>query len=63
MLAYLGIQMTFNSKDDTVTMSQPFLIEQILDLLGDAVKDTNIKDTPAVYKEFLTKDEDGPERK
>lgn len=55
--------MTFNSKDDTVTMSQPFLIEQILDLLGDAVKDTNIKDTPAVYKEFLTKDEDGPERK
>ena len=35
------------------TMSQPFLIQCIQDLLGDAANDVNTKDTPAVYKDFF----------
>jgi hypothetical protein len=54
--AYLGIQMKWDKDNGEVTMSQPFLIKRILDLFGDAVKDANIKDTPAVYKEFLNKE-------
>ena len=55
--------MELNKEDDTVTMSQPFLIDRIIELLGSAITDANVKDTPAVYKEILFKDEDGPERK
>ena len=61
--AYLGIQMKWDEEKGEVTMSQPFLIQRILDLLGDAVTDANTKSTPAVYKEILSKDTDGPERK
>ena len=61
--AYLGILMKLDEENDTVEMSQPFLIQRIIDLLGDAVKDANIKDTPTVYKEILTKDDEGPDRK
>jgi hypothetical protein len=61
--AYLGILMKIDEENETVEMTQPFLIQRIIDLLGDAVKDANIKDTPSVYKEILTKDEHGPERK
>ena len=61
--AYLGVKMELNEEDDTVTMSQPFLIDRIIELLGSAITDANVKDTPAVYKEILFKDEDGPERK
>jgi hypothetical protein len=61
--AYLGVQMKFDEKTETVSLSQPYLITRIIELLGDSVKDANIKDTPAVYKEILHKDEHGPERK
>ena len=61
--AYLGIQMKLDEENGEVSMAQPFLIQCILDLLGDAVKEANVKDTPVVYKEYLTKDEDGPDRK
>lgn len=61
--AYLGVMMKLDEKEDTVSMSQPFLIQRIIELLGDAVKEANIKSTPVVYKELLTKDEEGPERK
>ena len=40
-----------------------FLAFRGLDLLGDAVKEANVKSTPSVYKEVLHKDEFGPERK
>ena len=61
--AYLGVETNMDDEKGEVTMTQPFLIDRIIDLLGDAVKDANIKATPAVYKEYLTKDEDGPIRK
>jgi hypothetical protein len=61
--AYLGVKMEIDNDNNTVTMSQPFLIDRIIELLGDAVKEANVKDTPAVYKEILHKDEMGPERK
>ena len=42
---------------------KPFLVTRIIELLGDAGKDTNVKPTLAVYKEILHNDEDGPGRK
>jgi hypothetical protein len=61
--AYLGVKMNIDKEKNTVSMTQPFLIDRIIELLGDAVKDANVKSTPAVYKEILHKDDDGPERK
>jgi hypothetical protein len=61
--AYLGVKMDLNIETGQVTMSQPFLIQRIIELLGDAISEANIKDTPAVYKEILHKDELGPHRK
>lgn len=61
--AYLGVKMKFDEETGKVSMSQPFLTDRIIELLGDSVKDANVKDTPAVYKETLHKDELGPERK
>ena len=61
--AYLGVKMELNEETGKVTMSQPFLIQRIIELLGDAISEANIKDTPAVYKEILHKDEFGPPRK
>ena len=61
--AYLGVKMELNEGTGQVTMSQPFLIQRIIELLGDAISEANIKDTPAVYKEILHKDELGPHRK
>jgi hypothetical protein len=61
--AYLGCQLTMDPTSNTVTIAQPYLIQRIIDLLGDAVRDCNIKDTPTVYKELLHKDEHGPARK
>ena len=55
--------MKIDKENGTVTMSQTFLIARIIELLGDAVKEANIKDTPAVYKEILHKDDKGPECK
>lgn len=61
--AYLGVKMEINEETGNVTMSQPFLIQRIIELLGDAISEANVKDTPAVYKEILHKDEHGPPRK
>ena len=61
--SYLGVKMELDEESGKVTMSQPFLTDRIIELLGDSVKDANVKDTPAVYKEILHKDELGPERK
>jgi hypothetical protein len=61
--AYLGVKMDLNEETGQVTMSQPFLIQRIIELLGTAISEANIKDTPAVYKEILHKDELGPPRK
>lgn len=60
--AYIGVQLSIN-EDNTVSLTQPFLIQRIIDSLGDAITEANIKSTPAVYKEILHKDEDGPEQK
>ena len=55
--------MNLDTENDRVEMSQPFLIEKIINLLGEAVKEANVKDTPALHKEILHKDENGSERK
>lgn len=61
--AYLGCKLEIDDASDEIRLSQPFLIERIITLLGDAVKECNVKDTPTVYKELLHKDEFGPDRK
>lgn len=60
---YLGVQVSKNAEDGTITLTQPFLIERILQSLGSAVKDANTKRTPAQYKHILSKDEFGSARK
>jgi hypothetical protein len=61
--SYLGVLVTYDKESGKITLSQPFLIERILELLGDSVKDANTKKTPAEYKSVLHKDVDGPPRK
>ena len=61
--AYLGVDIQVDDANDEIRISQPFLIERIIKLLGDSVKDANVKDTPAIHKEILHKDESGPDRK
>ena len=61
--AYLGVQVKMEDKEDTISLTQLYLIQRIVEALGPAVQDSNVKSTPAVYKEILHKDEDGPERK
>ena len=63
MSAYLGVQVKMEDEEDTISLTQPYLIQRIVEVLGPAVQDSNVKSTPAVYKEILHKDEDGPERK
>jgi hypothetical protein len=61
--SYLGVQVVRNEKDGTVELSQPYLIQRILEKLGSAVTDANTKKTPAQCKTILHKDENGPFRK
>jgi hypothetical protein len=61
--SYLGVQVTYDKVTGEISLTQPFLIQRILDLLGDSVKEANVKQTPAEYKSPLHKDLDGPERK
>mmetsp|Transcript_21406 Transcript_21406/g.29988 ORF Transcript_21406/g.29988 Transcript_21406/m.29988 type:complete len:240 (+) Transcript_21406:2-721(+) len=61
--AYFGVQVDINERNDTISMTQPFLIQRIIDELGTSISTANVKPTPAVYKEILHKDADGPERK
>ena len=38
-------------------------MQQIIEALGDSIKDANTKPTPAIHKELLSKDLNGSERK
>ena len=62
MSVYLGVKMNIDEEKAQIRMTHPFLIERIFGLFGDATKDSNTKETPAVYKEVLTKDKNGPDR-
>ena len=53
--AYLGVKMKLDKESGKVTMSQPFLTERIIELLGDSVKDADVKDTPEYTKRFCIK--------
>ena len=61
--SYLGVKVSYDKENGTISLTQPFLIERILELLGTAVTDANVKQTPAEYKLILHKDADGPARK
>ena len=61
--SYLGVKVVYDEQNGAISLTQPFLIERILELLGNAVKDANVKHTPAEYKVSLHKDADGPARK
>ena len=60
---YLGVQVVKDDEDGTLTLTQPFPIDRILQSLGSAVKDANTKRTPAQFKHILHKYEFGPARK
>ena len=61
--AYLGVVVDINQEDDSISLTQPYLIDRIIAELGGAISEANVKSTPSVYKEILHKDTDGPERK
>ena len=61
--AYLGVEVKFCKETDTVTLSQPYLIKRIIEVMGASINEANAKSTPSVYKEILHKDEEGPDRK
>ena len=61
--AYLGVEVKFCKKTDTITLTQPYLIARIIEVMGSSISEANIKTTPSVYKEVLHKDENGPNRK
>ena len=61
--SYLGVKVHYDKENGQITLTQPFLIERIIELLGNAVQDANVKRTPAEYKRPLHKDLDGPDRK
>ena len=61
--AYLGVKVNIDSDSDNITLTQPYLIQRIIEELGDAITKANVKSTPSVYKEVLHKDTDGPNRK
>ena len=61
--SYLGVMVDINQEDDSISLTQPYLIDRIIEELGEAISEANVKNTPSVYKEILHKDTDGPERK
>lgn len=61
--SYLGVQVSCDKEAGTIELKQPFLIQRIIEALGDAVRDANIKKTPAEFKKVIHKDEHGPARK
>ena len=61
--SYLGVQISYDKAEGTIELKQPFLITRIIEALGDAVQDANVKKTPAEVKKVLHKDENGPLRK
>jgi hypothetical protein len=61
--SYLGVQVVHDKVSGEIRLTQPYLIERILKLLGSAVDQANVKHTPAEFRQSLHKDKDGPERK
>ena len=59
---YLGVEVK-KLDNDTYSLTQPYLIQRIIDSLGNAVRDANTKPTPAVHRQILSKDLNGSERK
>ena len=57
---YLGVKV--ERKNGSVKLSQPYLIQRIIDAIG-GMQTSNVKATPAEYKQILHKDLDGPARK
>ena len=60
---YLGVKVSKDSTNGSITLTQPFLIQRIITALGSAVTNANTKRTPAQHKVILSKDEYGPARK
>ena len=58
--AYLGVEVKFCNVTDAVTLSQPYLIKRIIEIMRASISEANTKSTPSVYKEILHKDENGP---
>ena len=61
--SYLGVKVTYDEDSGQISLTQPFLIERILELLNSSVQEANIKRTPAEFRSILHKDLDGPDRK
>ena len=61
--AYLEVQVDIEKAADNVLLTQPFLIQCVIDEMGDVVTLENVKNIPLVYTEILYKDVDGPARK
>ena len=61
--SYLGVKVVHNKESGEISLTQPYLIERIIELLGSAVDMANTKHTPAEHKLALHKNEDGPARK
>ena len=57
---YLGIEFNMNSQDNTITMTQPGLIQKVIEATG--MSDCNSKHTPAAQV-CLGSDVDGPPMK
>ena len=62
MERYLGVEITRHADKSGFTMTQPHLIERVLEAANIDLRMTNKRDTPAVLP-LLSKDENGPERK
>lgn len=63
VLAYLGVQVNMDEETDAISLTQPYLIQRIINAMGPAIKNANVKTTPVVYQEILQKDKNGPDWK
>ena len=52
--AYLGVDVK-KIDDDTYTLTQPYLIQRIIEALGDAIKDANTKETAQFINRYFLK--------
>lgn len=63
ILAYLEVKVEIDPGTDSISLIQPYLIQRIIDEMGNAIAEANTKDTPTVYKEILHKDTNGLDQK
>jgi hypothetical protein len=54
--SYLGVKVVHDKESGEISLTQPYLIEHILELLGSAVDKANVKHTPTEYKLALQKE-------